>query len=164
MLQIYLVVKTSVSSHVKLVASKMRVSPISGQTIPRLELLAALLLAKLMASVLSSLELELTLAQPTSHDDSKAALYWILGSDKEWKQFAQNRVSEIRKLLPAAQWKRCGQDNMADLLSRGLPLAKVAVSSLWWHGPSSLKRLNVEPDFDNNAILQECISEMKVKD
>ena len=27
-----------------------------------------------------------------------------------------------------------------------------------------LKRLNVEPDFDDNSMLQECISEMKVKD
>ena len=45
--------------HVKFVASKTRVSPISGQTIPRLELLSALLLAMLMMSVVSSLELEL---------------------------------------------------------------------------------------------------------
>ena len=62
---IYLVIKTSAGSHVKFVASKARVSPISGQTIPRLELLSALLLAKLMTSILNSLKLELTLAQPT---------------------------------------------------------------------------------------------------
>ena len=70
---IYLLMKTSTGSHVKFVASKTRVSPISGQTIPRLELLSALLLARLMTSVSSSLELELTLAQPTCHTDSKGA-------------------------------------------------------------------------------------------
>ena len=162
---IYLVMKTSTGIHVKFIASKTRVSPISGQTIPRLQLLSALLLAKLMTSVVSSLEPELTLSRPTCHTDSKVALYWILGFEKEWKQFVQNRVCEIRKLLPTARWKHCrGQDNPADLPSRGLPLAELAASSLWWHGPSSLKNTDVEPEIDNNSMPQECVSEMKVKD
>jgi hypothetical protein len=162
---IYLVMKTSAGTHAKFVVSKTRVSPISGQTFPRLELLSALLLAKLMMSVVSALEQELTLSPPTCYTDSKVALYWILGFDKEWKQFVQNRACEIRKLLPTAHWKHYrGQDNPADLPSRGIPLAELAASSLWWHGPSSLKNNDVEPEIDDTSIPQECISEMKVKD
>lgn len=53
---VYLLVETSTQRIVKFVASKTRVSPLQGQTISRLELLSALLLAKLMKSVTSSLD------------------------------------------------------------------------------------------------------------
>ena len=134
---IYLVTKTDTGCSVKFVASKTRVSPLQGQTIPRLELLSALLLARLMTSVMDCLECELSLAKPTCFTDSKVALYWILGSEKEWKQFVLNRVCEIRKLLPIDCWRHCpGKDNPADLPSRGLALSELSVSKLWRQGPS----------------------------
>lgn len=118
-----------------------------------------------LVSVSSSLESELKLAQPICYTDSKVALYWILDSDKEWKQFLQNRVCEIRKLLPWAWWKHCcGQDNLADLPPRGLSQAELTVSYLWWHGPSSLEEAEVELENEDVSVPQECISEMKVKD
>ena len=162
---VYLVTKTSAGSHVNFLASKTRVSPIAGQTIPRLELLSALLLARLIVSISSSLEPELALAQPVCYTDSKVALYWILGFDKEWKQFVQNRVCEIRKLLPRARWRHCrGLDNPADLPSRGLSPSELFVSDLWWHGPSSLDETSSESEDNEDSVPPECISEMKIKD
>ena len=105
------------------------------------------------------------LEQPVCYTDSKVALYWILGYDKEWKQFVQNRVCEIRKLLPTARWKHCrGQDNLADLPSRGISPAELIASNVWWHGPSSLKETEIESEDEDDSVPPECISEMKVKD
>ena len=79
-------------------SSKTRVAPVGGQTIPRLELLAALLLVKLISSVHHTLETELTLQVPLCFTDSTVALGWIRSQNKDWKQFVQNRVNSIRKL------------------------------------------------------------------
>ena len=161
---VYLVMKTATSQVVKFVTSKTRVSPSHKQTIPRLELLLALLLAKLINSITGSLEPLLPLSQPICYTDSKVALYWILGSDKEWKQFVQNRVSEIRKLLPIASWKHCS-GRPADLLSRGLTLAELSVNELWHNGPRWLKELELENDNSEVIlILEECILQMRAKD
>ena len=92
---IYLKSVTPHGIHVRLVASKTRVAPTKAMTIPRLELLTALLLSKLMVSVSRALEPELTLDEPSCFTDSKVTLYWILGQNKEWKQFVQNRVRAV---------------------------------------------------------------------
>lgn len=43
------------------------------------------------------------------------------GVEKDWKQFIQNRVSEVRKLVPPAHWNHCpGKDNPTDLPSQGV--------------------------------------------
>lgn len=58
---IYLVVRTSTQTYVQFVASKTRVAPIRSQTIPRLELLSALLLARLVSTTMDALSSLLTL-------------------------------------------------------------------------------------------------------
>ena len=61
----------------------------SKQTMPRLELLSALLLAKLITSVSAALESVIVLSEFTCFTDSKVSLYWISGTDKEWRLFVQ---------------------------------------------------------------------------
>lgn len=56
---------------VKFLAAKTRVSTVGGTTIPRLELLLALLLSKLSASVHAAVESELTLCEPLCFCDFK---------------------------------------------------------------------------------------------
>ena len=58
---IYLHVTMTVGGYVKLVASKSRVAPVKELTIPRLELLAALVLAGLITHVKEALELDATI-------------------------------------------------------------------------------------------------------
>ena len=60
-----------------LVAAKTRVAPIQTQTVPRLELLAALLLARLVASIRSSLDG--LVGESVCFTDSQIALHWIRG-------------------------------------------------------------------------------------
>lgn len=104
---IYLVARSDSQVCVRFVVSKTRVVPRQELTIPRLELMSALLLARLIDGVKKSLSSNLSLEQPTCYTDSMVALYWIIGVDKVWKQFVQNRVLEIRELLPVSCWRHC---------------------------------------------------------
>ena len=164
---VYLRGKSSASGcTAKFVVAKTRVSPIQGHSIPRLELLAALLLAKLISSVSAALEEELKLESPMCYTDSKVALFWIKGQDKEWKQFVENRVIEIRQLVPVECWKHCpGEINPADLPSRGVELSELLCNPLWLNGPSCFHSLDaqitVESEVDE-PVPEECLHEMKI--
>eukprot|EP00731_Ephydatia_muelleri_P033093 Em0025g49a len=162
---IYLKVATSNGVQVRFVASKTRVAPANGMTIPRLELhvLAALLLSKLMMSVSCALEPELTLDDPSCFTDSKVTLYWIQGQTKEWKQFVQNRVRDIRRLLPIHVWKHCsGRENPADIPSRGMDLAELANNPLWLNVRKWLCNSGEEKSqVDEDSVPEGCLNEMK---
>ena len=158
---VYLQIKSTTGNITRFVASKTRVAPLRKQTIPRLELLSALLLSGLMVSITNSLESILTLSEPTCYTDSKVAFYWILGTRK-WKPFVQNRVTKIRKCLSPIHWKHCaGKDNPADLPSRGIPLPDLSLSQLWSEGPEWLNDDISEVHFEDLAIPEECIAELR---
>ena len=59
------------------------VAPVKGHSIPRLQLLAALLLARLISSLESALSSEIDLMPSMCYTDSKVALYWIKGESQE---------------------------------------------------------------------------------
>ena len=158
---IYVVEITSSGKRSCFVVSKTRVSPLKTQTIPRLELLSALLLARLMKTVMESLSTKLTLQAPRCFTDSQISLCWIRGTDKDWKPFVQNCINEIRRLVPGDCWDHCsGKSNPADIPSRGLAPAELSVSDLWRYGPSWLHEdLNINllpPD-----IPEACAKELK---
>ena len=149
---------------VSFVTSKTRVAPIQLQTIPRLELLSALLLARLLTAAMESLQPVLSLHTPRCFTDSQVVLYWIRGVDKGWKLFVQNRVNEIRKLIPSTQWSHCsGKTNPADLPSRGLTSLELSVSCLWREGPEWLRsdEPNAEEDKEESSMPGECEKELK---
>ena len=94
------------------------------------------------------------------------ALYWIVGEDKEWKQFVQNRVTEIRSLIPAESWRHCpGIRNPADIPSRSISAAELhGRMELWLHGPQCLEE-STEPEKPTlENFPRECLMEVKVKD
>ena len=97
----YLRVELESSVKSELVASKTRVAPLSGQTIPRLELLGAVILARLVKHVVDALSGTLRIDKVRCGVDSTAVFYWIIGQKKQWKQFVQNRIlSLVLELLP----------------------------------------------------------------
>ena len=104
---VYLVIRTENGNFVKFIASKTRVAPLQRQTIPRLELLSAVLLARLVSNITNSLSTQLDLTQPRCYTDSQVTLFWIAGKGKEWKPFVQNRVDEVRSLTPLECWSHC---------------------------------------------------------
>ena len=144
--------------------SKTRVAPLTQQTIPRLELLSSLLLARLMAHVIVALQTVIKVQLGLCFTDSKVALYWIQGEGKEWKQFVHNRVTEIRQLVPAANWSHCpGRENPADIPSRGVSPKELKMSLLWRHGPDWLRSIPSVSRSEETTMPEECAEEMKVK-
>ena len=161
---VYIRAKTQKGFHVRFLTSKTRVNPLQPQTIPRLELMSALLLTRLLVSVKNALESRLLLSETICYTDSKVALHWIKGADKEWKQFVQNRTTEIKTLLPDASWNHCpGKDNPADLPSRGVPFKQLISSDLWKKGPEWLTTERTEDEAKAETMPEGCIPELKAK-
>ncbi|GFT13879.1 DUF1758 domain-containing protein [Trichonephila clavipes] len=119
------------------ICSKSRVAPLKSLTLPRLELTAALLPARLAKQVSSCLKFDANIYYWT---DSLISYYWIRGDSSAFKPYIKNRVQEIQLLSDPMQWGHCpGKDNPGDLLSRGTSAVKLAQNELWWHGPPWLK-------------------------
>ena len=127
------------TAQVEFLASKTRVAPTKAMTIPRLELLLALLLAKLCHSIEMALKPVLQLEETICYTDSKVSLYWIAGVDQEWKQFVENRVTNIRQLVPSQNRKHCpGKQTPADIPSRGMSPRDLESNKIWLNGPEWL--------------------------
>jgi len=114
-----------------------------------------------MKTVMQSHSTRLLLQEPRY---SQIGLCWIIGTGKDWKPFVQNRVNEIRRLVPVEGWSHCsGKSNPADIPSRELSSAELPISELWKHGPSWL-----HDDFDAPVLPLEipeaCAKELKSSD
>ena len=104
---------------VKLLSSKSRVAPLKQETIPRLELLGALLLSRLMLSVRNSLKDERLFDNVYYWCDLQIALAWIKSTNKEFRTFTENRVTEIRKHNIIENWHYCKtMENPSNLITR----------------------------------------------
>ena len=124
---------------VKLWTSKCRLAPVKELSIPRLELMACLLLSRLVASVRVAVESEVKIVKLFCWTDSQIALWWIRQVNKEWKVWVQNRVEIIRDNVDCNNWFHVPTTvNPADICTRECSVAKLKDCSLWWNGPKFL--------------------------
>ena len=122
-------------SQVSFVIAKTRVVPLSKLTLPKLELMTALVATRLMKFVVSSLD-------GLYHDipihlwsHSQIVLHWIGNQKKQKLQFVSHRVQEITQTFPGSTWNYCPSgDNPADHLTRGTD-SEVLEDPLWMQGP-----------------------------
>ncbi|GBM43421.1 hypothetical protein AVEN_18595-1 [Araneus ventricosus] len=144
---IYLKSRTRNGISVKLVTSKSRMAPLNGVTLPRLELLGALIAARLTSKMRKIVNSKRSCVQ-YHWTDSKIVIFWIKGSKTRWKQFVANRVNEITSLIDPNSWYHCAdKENPADLLSRGMSADCLVTSNTrWWTGAEFLS----DPEFPEN--------------
>ena len=77
-----------------LVTSKNRLSPLILQSLPRLELLATVILARLVTCEMLW-HLFLLLITFNAGSDSLTVLFWLKNNTKNWKTFVHNRIGKI---------------------------------------------------------------------
>ncbi|UYV62047.1 hypothetical protein LAZ67_1007617 [Cordylochernes scorpioides] len=132
----YLRSETGRENTLTLIWSKVRLAPMKSITIPRLELMAMVLGARLANAIQAALKRK---CETTLWSDSTTALSWIK-REIEWRVFVRNRVREIQATTNLNDWRFVpSQLNPADLLSRGCPPSQF-VQSRWWEGPKWLKK------------------------
>ena len=123
---------------VRLICSKARLAPIKRITLPRLELLAALVATLLLRYFCHATEYNIS--NDFLWSDSAITLAWIRGDPHRWKTFVCNRITEIVEYTAPSQWRHCpGSDNLADFLYRGLHTHDLSTYQTWRNGPVWLR-------------------------
>ena len=144
---------------VNLAMSKSRVMPIKADTIPRLELKAAVLGVDLWKVV--SKALEVPKEKSFFWSDSGAVLAWIKTPSKALKMFVANRTRHIQEETLIDHWRWVPSElNPADMISRGADLSEFAELPFWLHGPEFLQQGDV-PDQNRIQVRDEALHEIK---
>lgn len=108
---VYLRIPVGNKYRMSFVMARSRVAPIKKVTLPRLELLGALLTARTVGFVIKALSLSVTYKCWT---DSMVVLSWIKGDPSKYKTFVGNRVREIHQIVDPSCWNHCpGKGNPA---------------------------------------------------
>ncbi|XP_054713446.1 uncharacterized protein LOC129222910 [Uloborus diversus] len=121
-------------------ASKSRVAPLKKLTIPRLELIAALIGARLISHIKPIFKRFHSKVSYHCWTDSNIALCWIKSSSTKWKPFIENRVREIQSLTDSSMWEFCpGRMNVSDIITRVKSISELMKCEAWFTGPEWLK-------------------------
>lgn len=119
------------------VMAKAKVAPLKIVTIPRLELQAALLGARLANTVVR--EHSWKARRIIYWSDSKTVLHWIRNDRKKYTPFVAHRLAEIAELTQAEDWRWVPTTlNVADDATR-LRTGKFDSQDRWFTGPSFLR-------------------------
>lgn len=156
---IYVCSQNGVERTSTLLLSKTRVAPIKQLSIPRLELNAAVLLAKLKKRVQTQCGFQETPCILLC--DSNVVLSWLKLNPASLKTYVGNRVIKILKQSSVHDWCYVNtKQNPADIASRGMPIKQLIKSEMWWHGPeflvnpTTLSEQNVATSLEENDAIR----------
>ena len=151
----------------RLVTAKSRVAPLKQRTIPELELCGAVLLANLLETTASIIDIPTD--QVTAWCDSTIVLCWLRNCPSRYKTFVANRITTATNHFPPSIWRHVPTyDNPADCASRGLSAKELREHQLWWNGPPWLvtdpmevprqpQAAALDEHRDNNAKTSACL-------
>lgn len=129
--------------HCSLVMAKSLLANSEKQTIPRLELEAALDAVKLAKIVRT--ELELQECEVIYWTDSAIVLQSLHAASKNFPVFARNRLAQIQSNTCIYDWRHVpSRLNPADLASRGCTADVLIKCDKWFKGPEFLNKPHTE--------------------
>ncbi|CAJ0602100.1 unnamed protein product [Cylicocyclus nassatus] len=128
------------STKSSLLFAKAKLAPSGAITIPRMELLACHMAAKMARFVVSQLKVRFRSVKFLT--DSQIVLYWMQ-SRKPLKTYVQNRVKYIGRVrdefkkeqIDTGFYYLSSELNPADCATRGLTASQLQ-DHMWWNGPS----------------------------
>ena len=120
-----------------IIFAKNRLCPLKNITIPRLELLAALIGTRMVKFLKK--ECKLNFKSITNWSDSKCTLAWISGENTtKLPRFVARRVEEIKE-VSEIKWRYINTEcNPADCATRGISIIELKNHKIWWTGPNFL--------------------------
>ncbi|XP_065094088.1 uncharacterized protein LOC135714635 [Ochlerotatus camptorhynchus] len=122
---------------VALVSSKTKVAPLRGLSIPRLELMTALLGARLRRTIDRNHTLKIH--KTFFWSDSSTVCSWIKSDVRRYRQFVAFRVDEILSLSSVDEWRWISTKvNVADEATKWGKGPSCNVDSRWFQGPEFL--------------------------
>lgn len=120
-----------------LVGSKTRVAPLRMTSIPRLELMAALIGSRFANSIIENHYI--LIEKKYFWSDSKTVISWLANSNKKYHQFVSLRISEILETTDLQEWHWIsGKQNVADEATKWAKRPDISFNSRWFKGPDFL--------------------------
>lgn len=122
---------------VRQVGAKTRIAPNKPLSIPRLELMAAVMGSRFLGSVIEGHRIKFD--QRFMWTDSKTVLCWINSNARNYKQFVGLRIGEILDLTEQAEWRWVSsKNNVADEATKRTLNPQFISDSRWYNGPGFL--------------------------
>ena len=152
-----------VTDESRILTSRARVCPIDSPTLPRLELLAILVAAKLLKYIVTTLK-QVSFKSLVIWGDNEPSIQWVR-NNQSGIVFVRNQVDKIRAIkseYPFVLNYVPTKDNPADLLSRGTTKAKLA-NSRWRSGPEWLTNRESWPIQKDHVAVCELGTELAPK-
>ncbi|XP_053691074.1 uncharacterized protein LOC128739603 [Sabethes cyaneus] len=131
------IVKPDDSVQCTLVSAKTKVAPLKYVSIPRLELMAAAIGARLLTFV--EKYHSVTITRRFLWSDSHTVLCWIRSEHRKYRQFVACRIGEILSLTKECEWRWVpSKSNVADEATKWGKGPCFDADSRWYVGPSFL--------------------------
>ena len=143
-----------------LVMAESRLAPIKKVTLPRLELDSARCGARLARLVVYELDLPVERIQYWS--DSTLTLQYIKNRKLRMKSRVANQVTEILESSTCDDWNHVpGEENPADILTRGVSHPEQLMKNCWFTGPEFLGK--DEEVWPSSIVEDLCTDDVEVK-
>ncbi|XP_055632345.1 uncharacterized protein LOC129772855 [Toxorhynchites rutilus septentrionalis] len=120
-----------------LVMAKTKVAPLKQLSIPRMELQAAVLGARLSNTVVANHKIKIS--KRILWSDSKTVLSWIQSDQRRYKPFVGFRIGEILQETSVDEWRYIRTKmNIADIITKKRKESTLTSDGAWFRGPKIL--------------------------